>query len=532
MIDSISALPPDAVLECDVAVVGGGPAGIALALALAGSPLRVVVLEAGGRTLDAREQAFAVGLSTGIPYFPLHESRYRLLGGSTFRWGARTAPLKPIDLAPRDWVPHSGWPFDRTELEPHYANAYELIGLHQPFRYEGDVWQQLRGTPPPFDPARLEYVAFQFGKSVLFAEAHRERLVRAPNVRVWLDAPVHSIVPTARGDRVDHLRLHAHAGAARGVRARTYVLAAGGIENARLLLLSDAIRPEGLGNAHGMVGRCFMEHPTVSAGRVVAARWQKLHDACSPGLVRGRLVEVGLALAPALQAEARCLDAVVRTTLEVGRDPTQALRELLWNLRHRRLPHQLDWYQKNRWLKERLGAIARDPFAIVANLARHAAGRPKRFKVDAVHLEVRIEQAPNPESRVTLDDSLDARGQRRVRLHWSLTPQDKHTMRVAATTFAAELERLGLGRLELDPALASDGPELPDGMVGGHHHMGTTRIAADAREGVVDAHCRVHGIDNLHVAGTSVFPTAGYVNPTATMLALALRLARHLRQVA
>jgi len=215
----------------------------------------------------------------------------------------------------------------------------------------------------------------------------------------------------------------------------------------------------------------------------------------------------------------------------VTHDATQALRELVWNARHRRMPHELDWYQKNKWLTQRLMAIASDPFSIVSNMVRHALGKPKRFKVDSVHLELRTEQEPNRASRVKLCDATDVFGQRKAELHWALTSRDKRTMRVAAELFGAELDRLQLGHLNIDAWLLSDDLVFPDSMVGGHHHMGTTRMSDAISQGVVDADCRAHEVDNLYIAGTSVFPTSGYVNPTATLLALSLRLADHLKIV-
>jgi choline dehydrogenase-like flavoprotein len=185
-------------------------------------------------------------------------------------------------------------------------------------------------------------------------------------------------------------------------------------------------------------------------------------------------------------------------------------------------------YYDNKWLTQRLGAIMRDPLSIVTNLVRHAAGKPKRFKPDSVVLEIRTEQEPNPESRVTLSNEKDPFGQRRAHLHWTLSERDKRTMRVAAEVFGAELRRLNLGALNLADWLLSSELVFPPDMVGGHHHMGTTRMSADRRMGVVDADCKAHGLDNLYIAGTSVFSTAGYVNPTGTLLALAFRLAEHL----
>jgi choline dehydrogenase-like flavoprotein len=240
-------------------------------------------------------------------------------------------------------------------------------------------------------------------------------------------------------------------------------------------------------------------------------------------------VEVGLGLSPQIQETRRCLNAVARASPVLARDSTQAMREVLWFLKHRRVHQEVSMFHDVAWFKDRFGDIARDPLGIVANLFRHAAGRPKRFRVDSLLLQIRTEQAPNPNSRVTLSGVTDALGQQRAHLHWELTRHDKLTMQIAAEAFDSELRRLGLGELRLAPWLASDELVWPPDMVGGHHHMGTTRMSDDPRTGVVNADCRTHAVDNLFVAGSSVFPTAGYANPTMTLLALAIRLADHLR---
>ena len=530
MITDIRTLPDGTVLEADVCIAGGGAAAIAMATHLAGKQLDVCILESGGLSFDGTSQTLAAGTQSGIPYFELMETSYRLLGGNTFRWGARTSPLKPIDFSERSWVPHSGWPLSRERLDPYYQRVFDFVGLHRPFSYEGQVWENFGVDPPAFDTEALQYCAFQFGKNVLLGEVCRAQLQQEKNVAVYLRASVQQIHCSPGGDHVERLDVATLTGQRFIARARVYVLACGGIENPRLLLLSNSVNPAGLCNEHDLVGRYFMEHPTVSAGTIISNNWQKLHDFFSPGLVGGRLVEFGLALSPALQESKQCLNAVARTNLVVSADSTQALRELLWNLRHRRMPHQLRWYYDNKWLQQRLGAVARDPLGIVTNIARHALGKPKRFKVDSVFLEVRTEQEPNPESRVTLSDQTDVFSQRRAHLHWSMTKRDKDTVRVAAEAFNRELVRLGLGVLNTAPWLLAQDLTWPANLVGGHHHMGTTRMSGDPRTGVVDSNCKAHALDNLYIAGSSVFPTAGYVNPTSTLLALAFRLAEHLEQ--
>lgn len=529
MLNNIADFEQGHRFEADIAIIGGGPAGIGLALQFAKTRKQVLLLEAGGLDFDSAIQDAMAGSASGLPYFELVESRYRVLGGSTFRWGARTAPFKPLDFEERDWLPVSGWPISRESLDPYYERVFDLIGIHRPFEFDGRVWNHVKARPLDFDTRLFEYTAFQFGRNLLFGTVYRDALRAAPNVNVLLGANVLDIRSSPQGNHVEGLAVGHIGGRRYTVRARHYVLAVGGIENARLLLLADSVNPNGLANSNDLVGRYFMEHPTVSAGTILSENPQKLLDACSPGLVGGRLVEVGLSLNPERQRETGSLNAIARTAMVVGNDATQALRELLRNFRHRRLPHQLSWYQKNKWLTQRLGAIARNPFSIVTNAVRNSMGLPNRFKIDSVYLELRTEQEPNPDSRIMLSDETDAFGQRRADLHWMLTRRDKNTMRVLAEHVASELERLEAGKLEIADWLKSDNLSFGQDLVGGHHHMGTTRMSADPRTGVVDPDCRAHEVDNLYVAGASVFPTVGFVNPTASLLALTLRLGDHLK---
>ena len=422
-----------------------------------------------------------------------------------------------------------GWPIELADLQPGYDLVPGFLDLHTPFSFSPPNWVEFDAEPPRFDPEQLESSAFQFGKNLLLGEHFRKALKDAPDIDVYLNAITHSLRASENGRMIDHIDLRTTNGKSCRVMANTFVLACGGIENARLLLLSNDVMAAGLGNDHDNVGRYFMEHPTVSAGNMEVADPQALHDVFSPGMVGGRLVETCIAPTLATMEARRMLNVNASTRLKVGADATQALREIVWNMRHRRLPLDLDWYQKNRWLMQRLGAIARNPMSIISNLVRHKMGKPKRFRIKDMYLELRTEQMPNPQSRVTLGDKRDALGQPLPHLHWALTGQDKHTMQQMAGLVDNELRRLGLGRVNIADWLKSDDLTFDPEMVGGHHHMGTTRMSVDPGHGVVDANCRAHGLKNLYVAGSSVFPTASYVNPTMTVLALAFRLADHLR---
>jgi len=528
MLTDIRTLTDSAVLDADLCIIGGGAAGVAMALRLRSAPLKIMLLESAGLSPDSATRALSAGETSGIPYFPLEDSRVRMLGGSTYRWGARSAPMTPIDFEARDWAPMSGWPIGPDALLPYHDAVHDLVGLKRDFPYDAGVFALVGARPPAIDGRRLAIAAFQFGKTLVFGEAFAADIKAAPNINAYLHANVTDVALSADRRRIETASIRTLDGKTFTARARIFVLACGGIDNPRLLLNWAERGGAAPLNANGLVGRTFMEHPTMTAGVVRAADWQALCDMFSPGLVGGRYVETGFAPSASLQREAKILNAVARIRPILSEDATQALREIIWNARHRRIPLSLKWY-KNEWLNARIDAILKDPFSIPLNLLRHAQGKPKRFKADSVVLELRTEQAPNPDSRVTLADAVDPFGMRRARLNWAMTPLDKRTMRVMADVVDGELRRLGLGALQPAAWLKSDDLVWADDLVGGHHHMGTTRMAASPSDGVVDANCKAHGLDNLYVAGGSVFPTASFVNPTFTILCLALRLADHVK---
>lgn len=533
--------PSDA--TADLCIIGGGAAGLAIARTFIGSPTSVCLLESGGFGGEERSQALAEGLSIGSPGFDPGVSRMRVFGGSCTLWGGGCIPLSAHDLMERSWVPHSGWPFDYTDLEPYYRQARDFCGLQgHPFA-AGSFLTRPSQAPLALDASVL--VNQVFARSpLLFGDDYRAELARAANVTVLLHANVLELQVGPSGAVVHEARIGSLTGRRGSVRARHYVLACGGIENARLLLLSRSVMPRGLGNDHDLVGRFFMDHPSGKLGTVVAGHAERLSRPYDRTLGKGAtpaFSEIGLAYQA--QQQHGLLNGRVHPYPVEAPPPRgiRALRSLRATLRHAStdesslLAERLCLAMHNGpsaapaertesigQLAVQLGLGAGD---IVKALARKLAVRPT---VPSRHVELHgfFEQAPNPASRVTLGRELDPLGQPKAAVDWQLTALDRHTYRTAATLFGSELARACDGSFQIEPWLGEDGAPQVHGTA---HHMGTTRMADDPRQGVVDRHCRVHGIDNLHVAGSSVFPTGGWAFPTFTIVALSLRLAEQLR---
>jgi choline dehydrogenase-like flavoprotein len=511
--------------ETEICIIGAGAAGITVARRLLGAGHSVVLLESGGRDYEAPAAELNAGESVGEPYYPLDHSRLRFFGGTTAIWGGRCAELDPFDFDAKPWLPYSGWPFPHETLRPYYDEAWPLFG--RPAPPAGDETLSAAGVPiPRFDSDRLATRLWTFDNRFnRFAFGSCRDLVEHPRCEIVLHATVTAIDAAASGRGIERVVARAHGGASLAVRARVFILATGGIENPRLLLASNALMPGGLGNDHDMVGRFFMEHPHARGGRIVDARaWQLLKAFGRRHRIKGQDMAALIALAPRLQAERGTLNS---SLIVVARQPERA--EQFWGMRaYSSLKHEMKPTRSGRslWMATKRAATwgqrVVDP---LRPWLLHKTGR-----LDLALL-VRAEQAPNPDSRVTLGAERDALGLPRARLDWRLSPLDVHSVAVLVDTLRDELGRLGLGRVEPADWLSdADGgwrtdPLISAHPIGGYHHMGTTRMASDPRRGVTDAQTRVHGIGNLYIAGSSLFPTSGWANPTLTIVALALRTA-------
>jgi choline dehydrogenase-like flavoprotein len=526
-------------LEADLVVIGGGAAGITIAKRLGGKSVRVVVLESGGEQLDAATQSLYSGALVGQPTDPLDVSRMRFFGGSTNHWGGWCRPLEPTDFTRRaDW-PESGWPLSRTDIDPYYPQASALCQLGPVAFDDFAFWKRQTGgqmlSPLALDPAQLQNAIFQISR-IRFGRDHGQSLKTVANVSVILDATALELLPAVanRPDRtrksVGSVLVKTKGGKTFTVAARSFVVACGGIETARLLLLSDKINPTGAGNENDLVGRYFVDHVWMTtAGYLRFAR-----DGYQAPLyfnennVAGARIFAALTGAPEFIAREKI--GAFRIVLVPSRVSTAGLdsaREIVAQLRHGVVPDHLG---------EHLGNMMADIDVIADSAYKTMTGARYGWISDnnsapykGAFVDLNFEQRPNADSRVMLDTATDANGQRRVRLDWRLTDTDRRTATRALDVAAHEFGRLGLGRTRIRLDVAN-GQAWPGEMKGSDHHSGTARMSETPKTGVVDSDCRVHSTDNLYVAGSAIFPTIGYANPTLTITALAMRLADHLEQ--
>jgi choline dehydrogenase-like flavoprotein len=427
--------------------------------------------------------------------------------------------LEPDDLAARPWIPGSGWPLPWRELETYYPRALAGLDL-PPDALDRDVFDLFRIEPPAFDANRLRTTFSAFSPVPDRGRALLPRLRSASQVRVLLDATAVSLTADEAGRRVARVELCAPGGGRSSVLPRAVVLCCGGIDNARLLLASGDPGRGGLANAHDVVGRFFQDHVAFRAGTLEtpdARRLQTLFGVFSRKHVRHH-PKLVLPRAVRERAEILACGATVAFELPEGSGVAAGLR-VARQLRARRWPSRLP---SEAWL------VVRDLPGIAGSLPRFARGLSPTFAPTRIELLLVSEQAPNHASRVTLAEKVDRFGVPRARVEWRLTELEHRTMLATAGVVGEELEAAGLGSFRPLPELAAFEPWAVNAF-DTFHHTGSTRMADDAGHGVVDADCRVHGLANLFVAGSSVFPTSGFAHPTLTLVALAIRLADRLR---
>jgi choline dehydrogenase-like flavoprotein len=254
-------------LDFDIIIVGGGAAGITLALELENTGARIGLIEAGGLRYEPDSQALLDGELVGNPYPPLTDTRFSALGGSTKLWAGWCRPLDESDFEARPWVPNSGWPFGRAEMDPYYRRAHEICRLGD-FEYDPSIWEA-RGSGKRLPLSDPDLTTSVFHVNVLdFGKTHGPALRSSRNVNVVLHAIALRLRSAANG-AVESAEIATLTGRRFEARAQIFVLAAGGIENARVLLLSGDSPERSLGNDRDLVGRYFSDHPFLTPGSFV-----------------------------------------------------------------------------------------------------------------------------------------------------------------------------------------------------------------------------------------------------------------------
>lgn len=480
----------------DVCIIGAGAAGITLAIELADAGLDVLLCDGGGSRFSEQSQDSYAGEWSGEEYYDLDTCRLRYFGGSTNHWAGYCHPLQQSDFAPRTDLPAPGWPISFADVQPYYSRAGEIATL------PADTWnfsaiETAAKLPVLFDESSgMHASAFRWPRNANFRNEYFTKLTENPKVTVALNANFVDVDFGPSGTTVKSAHFRNYKDEMKTANAVKFVVSSGGIENAKLLL-NLAENHSQLSQVAPRIGEFFIEHLCYYNSVFLLmgkSEMEYLKPAVGPQKLDGAQHQWVCYPTPEARAAngiaanvSIALDGTLFATPDdvLARPESQGVKELM----------------------KSLGVSGSD---------------------QAVYCMMRSEQLPNPRSRLQLTTQRDRQGLRRVALVWDFDKRDLDSIVSTAGLFAKEIAKKGLGRVY---AKRPDGKSQWTTVYGGYHHMGTTRMSDSAAHGVVDTDCRVHGISNLYVGGSSIFSTGGWANPTINLMAFAVRLAEHLKAV-
>jgi choline dehydrogenase-like flavoprotein len=577
-VENLRSLCADSTIGTDLVIIGGGPAGLTIAREFFGTSTRVLILESGelkeqrcftelntvenvGEPLNAAQIQKRIELvGANCPSWSNDAQRFgircRVLGGSSHAWLGKSTVFDDVDLAERQWVPYSGWPFGLETLGPYIDRAAEALNLG-PNSYDEALCELIGLIPltPKLDPQLLKPWFWQFARS---RTSHRDILrlgpefitSHAPNVRVLLNATVVRINTDRAGTRFEELEVSSIDGKRLRVRAKIAVLAASAIENPRLLLAStNHMHPNGLGNANDRVGRFLMDHPSGTVGRFEAEDSPTILEHFGFYGIKHRgqvyIYTRGLVLSREVQERERLLHSAVYMVQEYAPDdPWGALRRLLRANMHQPISDLVAVASGIKLLAKGLGIRLFESTAVPQKIRNFVVNAMIKYNPNFVVREFQTqgmphklkgilingvtEQLPDPQSRITLSDKRDALGVPIPRVSWRIDDQARRSLMRLGHLLRAELSRAGLPTPILEQWIAQERPQDSD-VTDIAHSCGTTRMSHDPRFGVVNPKCQLHGVAGLYIAGTSVFPTSGHANPTLMLVSLAIRIADQIK---
>jgi choline dehydrogenase-like flavoprotein len=563
--------------ETDLVIIGGGPAGLTIAREFFGTPTRVLILESGLLEETPDHAALAEIESSGEPATEVQKRkrnvfhsagatnwseqlqpfgvRCRALGGSTHAWAGKSAAFDEVDFAKRAWVPFSGWPFERRTLDGFLDRAAAVLNLG-PNLYDDRLWELLgiARPQPALDDEGLSSFFWQFARSRIdqfdvMRFGPEFVTFKAGNIRVLLNATATNIDLTADGRRFDGLDIATLGGVRHRVKARAAIVAGGAVENARLLLASRKVQPQGIGNDHDLVGRFLMDHAVARVGSFRAADLAPIirrfgfygvrHDG------RTHMYMHGLAPTPAVQEREQLLNAAIYFMPDrAPDDPWDALKRLIKRSGGKPIQDVKSVISGAGLLTKGIGLKVLSSHATPALVKKLIVDSAVRYfpnavveefqnrglphKLTGVSIDAISEQRPDPASRIMLSERTDPLGVPIARAHWKINTDERRTIVKLAHLARNAFAHCGLPKPTLEPWVAEERLE-DSAIIDFAHTSGTTRMSDNPRSGVVDPNNQVHGVRGLYVAGASVFPTSGHANPTLMILTLAIRLADRIK---
>jgi GMC oxidoreductase/Pyridine nucleotide-disulphide oxidoreductase len=541
-------------ITSDIAIVGSGPAGIVLALELAKAGFEVVLIESGRLNFsEAIQDLGRASYRDPQRHASMSECTRRQLGGASIIWGGRCLPYDPVDFDRRDYIPHSDWPIEYADIAGYFQRAcdYFFCGKSA-FEIEQIPSIEQKSIVPGLPDAEvLTSTLERWSLPTNFGKEYFNELKQSYRIELVYGLTCTEILTNETGDRVELLHAKTLGGKKIEVKCQKYVLAGGGLNTTRLLMTSDRQHPGGIGNHSGLLGRFYMGH---LSGDIAVAHFTTPPQQTMFGFDRDTdniYLRRRFSFTREFLHEQQLSNTVAWLGSPKFGDPSHQNGILSAAYLALNMPILKNYLtsktmrmgaigtEGQRIERAHLRNVCKDFQQTISFLPRFGYNRyiakrkiPALFVYSAANeypLHYHSEQIPNLDSTVSLSDERDKLGMLRLKIDLQFAQADIDSVVRAHQHWDRHLRKHNCGYLKYltaDPA-ASVWEQAGDGF----HQIGTTRMSAEPSRGVVGTDARVHGIDNLFVASSSIFVTSGQANSTLTIVAFALRLADHLQKI-
>ena len=501
--------------DADLCIVGGGVAAYTLISSLRNSPLRILVIERGGLHPGPDQEKEKESEITGHPFTGHLEGRYFGLGGTSEYWGGQALPLDGFDLSKKDWVDFSGWPISFEDIKSFYTEAEKLFKV-DPVPYDSDVNSLRKLEPLSVDQSTIKFHFSKWSPRPNFKPALIDALVSNERSHILLNAVVSSLEYNTENKRVSQIRVECSNGRRGTVKATNFILATGGIENPRLLLCSPTI-PQ-----NKWIGRMFQDHPTAQVATILPTEMSLLQRYFGYFFIGRTRCLPRLSLTTDIQKSKKLVAATAFIQfLPKEGSLFESMKEVYRSISRMKIPS-----------KRMIGNLfisMRNVKEVIPIIKAYSLNRSVYVPDSLPRLTVMIEQVPSAESFISLSSERDKYGMAKAKINWCIPAATIHTLKEFCLLLEAAFQRMQLGKIQWESWLSQSNEIIKMNLIDAFHHMGTTRMSQSETTGVVDENCRMHGVGNLYIAGSSVFPTSGHSNPTLTLMALAIRLSQHIK---
>ncbi len=522
--------------EYDICIIGSGPAGLTVANELRNTGLKICVLESG--VLKKRQYADKLRDTTSTGISIKDCSRERVVGGASSTWSGLSGIFDPIDFKKRSWVSGSGWSFPYEELLKYYDRASEMYDFPHTSSFSIDAPKRRN-----LDDSKLSWGSIREKIFIALNKPQRFGLIflnifTEGNVDLFLNATVKILKKNHK--EVTEAIVSTSSKKEFSIKSKVYILAMGGIENPRILLNSN------IGNENDQVGRYFMNHPKGNCGVINLYSNRNSFSKYFGYLNQSHSQFTGLALPASLQEGRKILNSYARFLPVYPWSNNRGVESLIWLFKQSKvsikkiiasddkglimLRDYSETGDSNEIADQRLSirTLLRSVFQVLTHLPSVFQYTYYRLipcvtpSIRQIMLRNFMEMSPDPRNRVVLSKIKDAYDVPIPHIYYKTSEIDKRTIVELHSVLAKEIERMGVGQLDKEDISLITGDSS--------HHMGTTRMGVDPKTSVVDVNCKVHTMDNVYIAGSSVFTTGSCVNPTFTIVALSIRLADHIEK--